>query len=253
VRVDVGYTTRVPMTDTVASVFPILPRDQTVTLDMNAANQARTMALLTLLPLHLERADTARAQELFATAEGLTPYSNEMKAAMDFYRGYLLQTTAPRDLDEAIRAYNRNLQTTSLYEAHLNRGLAYLVQNEDAAAKADFQRAQGIHDARPEAWRAGCWAFALEQQPQAALPLCDAAATRDPTGWTFDTRGIVYAELGRYADAANEFSNFLRWLDTQPTRTRELFAPTRALWIETLRAGKNPFDAETLNGLRGSP
>ncbi len=255
-RVEIGYETVVPVNQSGASVFPILPRDQSTTLNLSKPNELRALALLTLMPLHLERGETAHAVEAFNTAQSMTPYSNEMRAALEFYRGYLLQTTGlqqsttPRDLDEALRAYNRNLNTTSLYEAHLNRGLVYLAQNEDAAAKADFQRAQGIEDGRPEAWRAACWAFALEQQPQAALPLCDAATTRDASAWSLDTRAIVYAELGRYADAANEFENFLRWLETQPPRTREIFSPTRRAWIKTLRAGKNPFDTETLNTLR---
>lgn len=255
-RVEIGYNTHMPPTDTRASVFPLLPRDQSVTLDMDAANQTRAWALLTLLPLQMERGETAPAQESFNAAQALAPFSNEMRAALEFYRGYVLQTatlqptTRPRDLDEAIRAYSRNLNTTSLYEAYLNRGLAYLAQNEGTAAQADFQRAQAIDAARPEAWRAACWTFVLSQQPQAALSLCDAAATRDASAWSLDTRAIVYAELGRYADAANEFGNFLRWLETQPPRTREMFALSRRAWMETLRAGKNPFDAKVLNQLR---
>lgn len=161
--------------------------------------------------------------------------------------------TLPDTVRDAVRAYTSNLRTTSLYEAYLNRGLAQLTLNADAAAKADFQRAQQIGDGRAEAWRATCWAYALEQQPQAALPFCEASATRDGTGWSLDTRGIVYAELGRYADAANELENFMRWLDTQPSATRAMFAPTRSSWIDTLRAGKNPFDVATLNALRGAP
>src|SRR5258708_38337482 len=160
-----------------------------------------------------------------------------MRLALDFYRGYLLQTTPKPDIQQAIHAYDQNLVSTSLYEAYLNRGLANLTLNEDAAAKPDFERAQGIDNSRPEAWRAACWAYALEQQPEAALSPCDEAVNRDETGWSLDTRAIVYAELGRYADAANEFENFLRWLDTQPTHTRDLFAPPPKQRIETLRAG----------------
>lgn len=55
--------------------------------------------------------------------------------------------------------------------------------------------------------------------------------------------------IGHYAEAANEFDNFLRWLDTQ---TREIFAPSHHEWIESLRAEKNPFTSERLNQLRGT-
>lgn len=253
VRVEIGSAPRVPSAQTASSVVPVLPRDQSVTLDMRQPHETRALALLVLLPLHLDREGAPRARANLAEAQAVSSLSAEMRAALDFLRGYLLQTTNPVDPAGAVQAYDQNLKTTSLYEAYLNRGLAYLALNEDASAKSDFQRAQLIGSARAEAWRATCWAFALEQQPGAGLPFCEAAATRDATGWSLDTRAIVYAELGRYAEAANEFENFLRWLDTQPAPARDKFAPSRRAWIETLRGGKNPFDAQTLNALRGMP
>ncbi|MBI4672072.1 MAG: hypothetical protein HY741_10460 [Chloroflexi bacterium] len=250
-RVEITSAARVPLTGTLLSAFPLAPRDQSVTLNMSAPTQVRALALTTLLPMHLARGNADRARNAYETARGLTPYSREMRAALDFYRGYLAQTTAPRDLDTAVEAYNRALDVTSVYEAYLNRGLALLAQNEDAGATSDFANAQALDPARPEAFRATCWVYALEQQPQTALPYCDAATARDETAWSLDARGVVYAELGRYAEAANEFANFLHWLDTQPLPARERYAATRQAWIETLRAGKNPFDAATLNQLRG--
>ncbi len=251
VRVEITHAARVPLTGTVLSAFPLTPRDQSVTLDMSAPTQARALALTTLAPLHLARGNVDGARRTYETARALTPYSREMSAALDFYRGYLAQTTAPQDLDAAIGAYNRTLDVTSLYEAYLNRGLALLAQNEDASAMGDLGNAQALEPARAEAFRAACWVYALEQQPQTALPYCDDAAARDAAAWSLDARGVVYAELGRYAEAANEFASFLRWLDTQPASTRERFGSSRRAWMETLRAGKNPFDAATLNQLRG--
>jgi hypothetical protein len=251
-RVEIGYNPRVPLAPTAASVVPILPRAQSVTLDMRQPNELQALARVVLLPLHLDREGAARAVAVLQEAEARAPFSSEMRAALEFYRGYLLQTTAPGKAAEAVKAYDENLKTTSLYEAYLNRGLGYLALYEGEAARSDFQRAQQIGVTRAEAWRATCWAFALEQQPQAALPYCEASAARDATGWSLDTRAIVYAELGRYADAVNEFENFLRWLDTQPAAMREMFTPSRRAWVETLRGGKNPFDAETLNALRGA-
>lgn len=252
-RVELSNLPRVPITGTLLSAFPLLPRDQSVTLDMRVAEQPRATALLSLLPVQLARADGAGARQTHDIAQALTPPSREMRAALDFYRAYLRQTTAPLELETVIEAYSRSLEVASPYESYLNRGLAYLMQNEDAAAKNDFNTAQALDGARAEAWRAMCWTFALEQQPQAALPYCNDAVARDRTAWSLDARGVVYAELGRYAEAANEFTNFLRWLDTQPANAHETFAPTRRAWMESLRAGKNPFDAQTLNQLRGAP
>lgn len=253
VRVEITHAARVPLTGTVLSAFPLTPREQSVTLNMSAPTQARALALTTLVPLHLARGNVDAARRAYETARALTPYSREMRAALDFYRGYLAQTTAPQDLDAAIAAYNRTLDITSVYEAYLNRGLALLAQNEDANALSDLVTAQAVEPTRAEAFRAACWVYALEQQPQTALPYCDDAAARDATAWSLDARGVVYAELGRYAEAANEFANFLRWLDTQPASARERYSAPRRAWMETLRAGKNPFDAATLNQLRGAP
>jgi transcriptional regulator with XRE-family HTH domain len=252
-RVELTHVARVPMTGTVLSAFPLLPRDQSVTLNMNTPAQTRALALLSVLPLQLARGNAATARRYQETAETLTPYSRDLRAALDFSRAYLRQTTAPLELDEALARYSRSLDVASPYEGYLNRGLAYLALNQTAAARADFANAQALDDVRPEASRAQCWLLALEQQPQAALPYCNDAVARDRTAWSLDARAVVYAQLGRYADAANEFANFLRWLDTQPANARGTFAPTRRAWIESLRAGKNPFDAETLNQLRGAP
>ena len=252
-RIEITNAARVPLTGTLLSAFPLTPRDQSVNVNMNAPDRVRGFILLTLLPLHLVRGNATEARQAQNIAQSLDSPSREMLAALDFYQAYLAQTTAPLDLKTAVPAYANSVKNAPVYETFLNRGLVYLAQNEDAAAKADFAYAQGLDTTRPEAFRAMCWAFVLEQQPQSALPYCNDAVARDRTGWSLDARAVVYAQLGRYQEAANEFANFLRWLDSQPAPAREMFAPLRRAWMETLRAGKNPFDAQTMNQLRGAP
>jgi hypothetical protein len=41
--------------------------------------------------------------------------------------------------------------------------------------------------------------------------------------------------------------------DFQRARGIASFSPTRQTWAQALRSGKNPFDAETLESLRGAP
>lgn len=252
-RVEFTMMPRVPLTGTLLSAFPLLPRDQSVTLNMQDPEQNRAIALLSLVSLHLARGSPADARKMQDAAQTPASFSREMRAALNFYRGYLWQTTEPLDLDTAAAAYSRSLETAAPYEGYVNRGLVYLAQNEDAAARTDFINAQVSDGSRAEAWRAMCWMLALEQQPQAALPYCNDAVARDRTAWSLDARGVVYAQLGRYADAANEFAGLLRWLDTQPPAVREPFARTRSAWMDSLRAGRNPFDAAALNWLRGAP
>ncbi len=252
-RLEITNAARVPMTGTLMSAFPLTPRDQSVTVNMSESDRVRGFILLTLLPLELVRGSAADAHQAQNNAQALASPSREMLAALDFYQAYLAQTTAPLDLETAVSAYANSVKNAPVYETFLNRGLAYLAQNADAEAKADFAYAQALDTARPEAFRAMCWAFVLEQQPQTALPYCNDAVARDRTAWSLDARAVAYAQLGRYQDAANEFTNFLRWLDTQPVASRDSFVTTRQAWAETLRAGKNPFDAQTLHQLRGAP
>ena len=54
----------------------------------------------------------------------------------------------------------------------------------------------------------------LDQQPEQALPSCDQAVDRDPTGASRDSRGIVYAQLGRTDEAVIELEAYLTWLET---------------------------------------
>lgn len=252
-RVEITNAPRVPFTGTLLSAFPLPPRDQSVTLDMNDPTQTHALGLLTTIPLHLARGNVTDAQRAYETAQASGPRTRELRAALDFYFAYLAQTTAPLRWADAAAAYGRALDATSVYEGYLNRGLVYLAQNQTVAAKNDFVNAQALDALRPEAFRALCWAFVLEQQPQATLSYCDDAVARDRTAWSLDARAAAYAQLGRYAEAANEFSGFLRWLDSQPASAREMFAPTRRAWMEKLRAGRNPFDAPTLQQLRGAP
>ena len=54
--------------------------------------------------------------------------------------------------------------------------------------------------------------------------------------------------MGDYPGAITDFEHFVNWaketgLDEAPIRTRET-------WIGDLRAGQNPFDAQTLEALR---
>lgn len=68
---------------------------------------------------------------------------------------------------------------------------------------------------------------------------------------SFLNRGLVYLAQNKDA-AANEFSGFMRWLDTQPPSVREHFSRARGEWMASLRAGRNPFNAQTLQRLRAS-
>ena len=155
---------------------------------------------------------------------------NLVRAIADFDQAILL---APQQLD-----------------AYYNRGLAYVRLGGPARWQADFEKVLALDPNHAGAHGGLCWAYALERQADAALPHCDRALQLEQTGPNHDSRGIVYAELGRLPDAIAEFQAYLAWLHGQTAQMYERYGPRREAWVNTLRAGQDPFDPVTLAQLR---
>jgi tetratricopeptide (TPR) repeat protein len=133
---------------------------------------------------------------------------------------------------------------------YLNRGLAYVREGERERWSQDFEQVLALAPDNADAHNALCWAYALNQQPNLALPYCDTAVDLDPTGRSHDSRGVVYAELGRLEEAAEEFEIFLDWLKHQSEGSYRRYGLAREAWLQALEAGRNPIDPETLEELR---
>jgi tetratricopeptide (TPR) repeat protein len=162
-----------------------------------------------------------------------------------------LQRDGPGDLARAVKDFSRAVELApDAPEAYFNRGLAYIRQGKRDLWLSDLEQALALNPDEAGVYNALCWAYALDQEPDQALSFCDKAVALDPTGFSQDSRGVVYAELGRYAEAARDFEVFLNWLRQQPTREYERYGPRREAWLDALRAGRNPFDAATLEELR---
>lgn len=162
-----------------------------------------------------------------------------------------LQRDGPGDLARAVADFSRALALApDAPQAYFNRGLAYIRQGERALWLSDLEQALALNPNDVGAYNALCWGYALDQEPGQALPFCDKAVALDPTGFSQDSRGIVYAELGRYAEAVADFEAFLAWLRQQAAGEYAHYGPQREAWIAELKAGRNPFDAATLAQLR---
>ena len=138
--------------------------------------------------------------------------------------------------------------------AYFNRGLVYSVlENWDQSTK-DLLRAQELRPDDPKFNETLCWQLGLQRQPEQALPYCKLALASDPDGPARDSRGLVYAGMGRYQEAIEDFTVFLAWVDRSAKETcRGSYRPTRLAWINDLEAGRDPFDTETLRQLRVRP
>jgi WD40 repeat protein len=103
-----------------------------------------------------------------------------------------------------------------------------------------------------------CYRGALNGFASLVLPACERAVQMSPeAGVPYHRRGIARALLGDYAGAAEDFRVMLEWLktwnDSFPESERgvyEALSPGILGWITALKAGQNPFDADTLAALR---
>jgi tetratricopeptide (TPR) repeat protein len=192
--------------------------------------------------------DLTRALDDFSRAVDLAP--DAPKAYINRGIAYLGRGEAG-DLERAMEDFERAIDLApDAPGGYLNRGLAYVRAGERERWLADFEHVLALAPKHQGAYNALCWAYALDQQPDLALPYCDQAVALDPTGYSRDSRGLVYAELGRLEEAAGDFESFLDWLGGQPEGVYRRHGPMREAWVQTLRAGQNPIDEETLEQLR---
>ena len=82
------------------------------------------------------------------------------------------------------------------------------------------------------------------------MPHCDEAVRLDLTGNSHDSRGLALALLGRLEKVIKEFERFLELSKVNAPQLYAQHARTRESWIEALRLGQNPFDAQALQMLR---
>ncbi len=88
---------------------------------------------------------------------------------------------------------------------------------------------------------------------QTALPYCDKAIALNPGGPGRDSRGIAYAQLGRFTEAIADLEAYLASLRLEDPARHERELARYQTWLAALRAGRNPFDQATLDQLRREP
>ena len=133
--------------------------------------------------------------------------------------------------------------------AYYNRGLVHSALGDLDASVADLQRAHRLRPEDPSYNRTLCWQLGVSGKPALALPHCDAAVAAN-VGEARDARGLVYATMGRHADAIAEFEAFLEWVSASAKEScRRHYHTSRSSWLRTLHEGGNPFDPTTLSRL----
>ena len=115
----------------------------------------------------------------------------------------------------------------------------------------DLLKAKALNPQNPSIDNGLCWGYALDGDAQGALPYCEAAVAADPTGSSFDSRAIVYSDLGRSADAVADLKQYVLWVQSEhPELYAKYHGPEAETWITALEADENPFTAEVRAALR---
>ena len=161
----------------------------------------------------------------------------------------------PGDDRRAIDELSRALELApGSAEAYYSRGLARSAAGDTAGSLADLRRAQELESRAPHVNAALCLQLSLVGNPESALPYCDTAVGAGPRGAYSEPRSVANALLGRHEEAADDLETFLSWVDSSPREEcLSLYSASRTRWLEQLRAGNSPFDAETLGSLRPRP
>lgn len=152
---------------------------------------------------------------------------------------------AEADLNKAL------ILDTKLPEAYLNRAFVHFQQGLPMIqVRFDLTQTLTLRPHYAPAFNMFCLGYAVEQQPELALPYCEQAVAADPQPLFFDSRGVTYAQLGDYQAALTDLQTYLDWLEQQPGEIWQPAIVRRKGWIKALQAGQNPFTPAALNELR---
>ena len=97
-------------------------------------------------------------------------------------------------------------------------------------------------------WNSLCWLGSLNNSASLVLDACEKAVTMaspDDKGGFQDSRGVARALTGNIEGAIEDFQAFISSTNNHEQKAQ------RQGWIESLRAGKNPFTPEVLEELKG--
>ena len=235
------------------------PRDSDLALDdletALSINPRSTNALVNRAAAYLDQGGEGDLERAFDDLEQAIDIQPGLAAAYINLGNAYLDKGGESALKSAAKELTRAIELEpDSPVAHFNRGLVNSALQDWDLSTSDFLRAQAL---RPNDIKTNitlCWHLGIRQEPHRAMPYCDLAVSMDPSGLPLDSRGLVYAVMGRHGEAINDFQDFLLWVDLSVKEScRAQYRDSRLAWIEELSAGKNPFDRETLVELRVTP
>ena len=137
-------------------------------------------------------------------------------------------------------------------EALVSDGRKLAKDGKIEQALAKFSEAQALSSEAKivaKEWNNLCWHGSLWGHAADVLDACGRAVELERNnGRIRDSRGLARALTGDYAGAIEDFQFFVEW--AQEYELDKEYRVQREAWIAELEAGRNPFDAETLEELK---
>ena len=118
------------------------------------------------------------------------------------------------------------------------------------AAIADYLAAIDLGEKNDHVLNNLCWDMGITGQAEKALPYCEEAVNADPSSSKRDSRGLVYAQLGKFPEAMADFQAVVEDLKGTADPGFKAIATERQEWISSLQAEVNPITPEVLAKLR---
>lgn len=204
---------------------------------------------------YLARAERGDIERAFDDIEKALEIDAELASARVGLGNAYINRGLPGDMDWALAEFSRAIELSPKYaRAYFNRGLVHSALQNLGSSLSDLRRAQRLKPANPIFSSALCWQMTAIGDPESALRFCDIADALDPSGIALDSRGFAHALMGELDRAAADFEAFLEWASASPKEScHAYYEPSRSAWVESLRAGRNPFDSMNLMELRVQP
>lgn len=134
--------------------------------------------------------------------------------------------------------------------AYYNRGLLAIRLDRRRLWEKDLHEVIELAPAFAGGYSALCWGYALVDEIELALPVCEQALALGAQE-ALHSRAIAYARAGDYTEAVRDLQGFLAWLDQQgPTSPYALYRSEVGAWIAALSTGDNPISDAILARLR---
>jgi tetratricopeptide (TPR) repeat protein len=153
--------------------------------------------------------------------------------------------TALADLTKALDL-DPNLPGAYLHRAYLTYRRGQPLENY----VPDLEKTLTLRQDDTSALNLLCWGYAVEGQPEQALPYCEQLVEIDPAPYFRDSRGLTYALLGNTTAAIIDFQTSADWMAQQENEVWVEPLARREAWLAALRDGENPFPPEVLAEIR---